>query len=152
MKTLKELELASYKTGNYADYIPVSLDGKRTEVICCGWMEVHDDIHSLGSGRNPNFDVCPLYWHRFGVFVYEFEKNWYGITRENFINAEFPRGIKKSKNGFIFNATKLHAFVPSSVATRLIKDANYMNTAHYEKFVKVCEEEQTPKLVWAWGK
>ena len=155
MKTLKELGLTSHKTKNYANYVQLDRGDGKTDIICCGWMEVHDDVGSLGPGGNSHFDVRPLYWHRDGVFIYNFRNKWIGIARDDFINGKFPYGIEKSDDGFVFNAKRQHAFVPLKVAKRILKTTkkDYLTTAAYDKFVENhCEQEQTPKLVWEWGK
>ncbi len=134
MMTLKELRLDKHRTANYADH-------SKSPMVCCGWMDIHDDKDSLGPKKNPIFTLDIVYWNPAAVFVYEKNSKWHKLTR-----SEFIRG----KNKYLqFDATKRHGLVTKSIAENLIeKQLAFLQTDVYKDFEQFCSRLTTPKLVW----
>lgn len=151
MKTLEELKLDKHKTGNFADYVTKTL-------ICCGWMDIHDDTNSLGPTQDPVFRVKPLYWDDEAVFVSRSVKHWYTLSKQDFLAGKSAPGILvlanlnvDSEKYFTFDARKLHGLLPKELALKI--NDEFLHTDEYKTFVKdFCKgvHSYVPRLVWSW--
>lgn len=147
MKSLAELGLENHKTGNYANYL-----WNNKDVVCCGWMEPHEDSDSLGDAKNPIFRVKPLFWADNAVFAYQPKKKWHILSKSDFLKKKKVPGIKYKNDSFFFDATKYHCLVPLKVAQQL-NDERYIKSKKYYKFLSNVDNKATlPKLVWEWAK
>ena len=143
MKTLEQLDLTNYKTGNYADY----LKKNNETIICCGLMDIHEDSGNLGINNDPIFKIEPLYWNDDVVFVHQPRTRWHSLSKEDFLKKKKKPGITFFDAGFSFNATKYHGLVPKNIAEHLNSE-NYLQSKEYLYFARSCGEKMTPKLVW----
>ena len=145
MKTLKNLGLSKHKTANYADY----LDKKENPMICCGFMEIHEDSGNLGITETPIFKVEPIYWNNRVVFVYKPDSSWVIFSKTHFLNRKKVSGITFSGKAFCFDATKEHGLVPRSIAEKLNSEG-FLESKKYLDFARFCGLSTSPKLVWKW--
>jgi len=147
MQTLAELGLENHKTGNYANYLRHDLS-----IVCCGWMDPHEDSDNLGGAKDSIFRVKPLFWADNAVFAYQPEKKWYILSKSDFLKKKIVPGIEYKNDSFFFDATKYHCLVPLKVAQQL-NNKRYINSKKYNKFLKNVNNKATlPKLVWEWAK
>lgn len=145
MHSLEEIGLTEQKSGNYAGY------SKNHNYVFCGWMDIHEDSNSLGPAGNKIFDVMPAYWNDKAYFVYKPGKNWVSLSKSDFISRKKIKGIKYSKNGFMFNATKDHGLVTLEIAKKL-NTSGFLSSEEYRSFMKFCDNyRDKPILVWKWG-
>ena len=144
METLESLGLAGHKTFNYADYLT------EKALVCCGWMDIHEDSDNLGDSRNPVFSVDPLYWDSEAVFIIRPAKKWHKLSLADFNSRKRVPGIKYTEEGFSFDATKYHGLVTSCVAKKLTDDLSYEFSSEYKNFANSCSQITAPKLVWKW--
>ena len=145
MKTLKQLGLSKHHTSNFADY----LDNK---MICCGWMDIHEDSDSLGEENNKIFKVKPLYWNDDGCFCIKIRNKWRILPKDSFNNKKKVPGITYEGKAFCFDATKYHCFVPRNIAANL-NNKDYQDSAEYSEFEEQCGKLSAPPvLVWEWSR
>lgn len=152
MKTLKELGLEQHKTASFADYSIQRGSGSR-DLICCSWMDLHDDADNLGPDNCKWFVIMPVYWYPRAVFVYQAKRNgnFYAFTLAEFQSGKQMPGIEYVDKGFAFNATLKHGLVPKDIASRLVADKVYAKSIEYMDWAQKCTTYRSPKLVWKFG-
>ncbi len=147
MKTLFDLNLEKHQTSNYADYVD-----KKNGLICCGWMDIHEDSNNLGDSRNSIFEVNPVHWDEKAVFIIKPRLKWYQLSLSDFLNKKRVPGIKYKGDSFLFDATLYHGLVPVEIARSLSQNIAFERSDDYKNFVKECDKKNSPKLVWKWSR
>lgn len=118
-------------TGNYAD------NQTCAPHVCCGWMDLHDDIGYGVTADQPDFIIEPLYWDEEAVLV---------VTDED---QQF-RMVERTPLPVRFNGTRPHGLVPRLVAEELVQRQDEAGPL-YRLFLAMAGQAQTrPKLVWKW--
>ena len=145
-KTLKDLGLDKHKTGNYADYVK----GTDLNMVCCGWMDIHNDKDNLGDSGNPFFTVKPLFWHRDAIFAFKNGVKWSFLDKKGFVSRSKTGGVKIDQYSFKFDARKQHGLVPKQIVDLIKNNSNFYDLGLYLKFSEDCCNLTSPKLVWQW--
>lgn len=117
-------------TGNWADYDLCK------PYVCCGWMDLHDDIDYGVTPEQPYFWIQPLYWDRRAVFV---------VTDESGRLVSVPRSGEVIR----FDGTKLHGLLPPAVAREVLERQDEEGP-HYKAFSDRLPRNMPPKMVWRW--
>lgn len=118
-------------TGNFADYQTCAPH------VCCGWMDLHEDIGYGVTPESPDFLIRPLCWDEQAVLVITDDQNKFQL-------------VYRTSEPVRFNGTRLHGLVPLAVGQELVERQD-TDGPLYAVFLTMAEDDQTrPKLVWDW--
>lgn len=126
------VDAANPLTGNHADY------NLCAPHVCCGWMDLHDDLGYGVTEDKPYFSLRALYWDAEATLVVTDETEKFVI-------------IERTSAEIRFDATKLHGLVPHAVALELVarQDADGPLNQLFEQMVGT--EAFKPKMIWDWS-
>jgi len=140
------LNCSNIKVGNYAKYISKK-GSKYGEIICCGWMDIHEDSDNCGD--NPIFAVNPIFWDDDAVFVLKNRSRYVTLNKRDFSKQKKISGLKIENGSFVFDCRQYHGLVPSLIAEKIV-ELNSTKLEEYNNFLSTCNYATSPKMVWRW--
>lgn len=126
--------------------------------VCCGYMDLHDDLNSGATSDKPYFYLRPVYWHESAVLVVSGVDNlFHAIRREQYEGCS-PIKYEQSDVEFLpsgaikFNAAKPHGLIPESLVDEVLNlPSNDSTSAALDLLQEFLVEARLPvKMAWVW--